>query len=316
MIDETPSAVETLDVGPNGANVTGERFGHLVALHLLRKSRKGNHWLFACDCGGFCKRPIAKVRWAVNTGHPPRCSACALGSTQRRIAIGKRIRYTELFARTGRLWSLMSEERLMRDVAAALDEEGWRSPEETLSTPVMAYSLRDAIAMADAVARRPGQLALAERRAQEKSARDAERAINQQRLREEQEAQREAYRVQYAELQRKREIERAEREAAQARERAIQLAQWKEERRLALEQSLAERALRERPINPENVGSLQIGDHIIYEDTYGRFEALVKSTLQQHVSGCYGYACWFWADRKLAFANAQYIVGKVLPEAP
>lgn len=147
----TPTPLpEPIDLGPQGQDIAGQRFGELTALHPVRKSAAGNRWLFACDCGGLAERPLAAVRHALKRGTNPQCARCLAEQTAG-FWIARnartRTRYAALFAKTGRLWTRTSLERLEREVAEALDQAGWDAPREAVphTLPIAAYGLGDAI---------------------------------------------------------------------------------------------------------------------------------------------------------------------------
>ncbi len=125
-------------------DITGLRVGKLTVLHPgTRKSRFGKYWLCVCDCGEFTERRSCDLRYSKNRGEGPACTACARKRGGRTL---KRSYYARLFLNTGRLWSFMSNERLVRNIERALNNEGWRAPaHEVIRLPVAAYSLLDAI---------------------------------------------------------------------------------------------------------------------------------------------------------------------------
>jgi len=61
--------------------------------------------------------------------------------------------------------------------------------------------------------------------------------------------------------------------------------------------------------NAEDV-SLNIGDKITYYiDDNKQVTAVIKSELQHHISGPYGYECLFDDDGKMYFADEKGIIG-------
>lgn len=55
---------------PNGPiDITGMRFGRLVAKNLVRRTPSGYVWRFSCDCGNTCESPYS----AVNRGRTNSC---------------------------------------------------------------------------------------------------------------------------------------------------------------------------------------------------------------------------------------------------
>lgn len=48
---------------PKAVDITGERFGRLVAVRRVGKDARGNAtWLCKCDCGGECVRAVSELR--------------------------------------------------------------------------------------------------------------------------------------------------------------------------------------------------------------------------------------------------------------
>lgn len=126
-------------------DITGQRFGQLTVLHVgTRKSRLGRWWLCVCDCGKFTERATAYLRYYKKSVS---CETCARARSAAGCSRGmRRWHYTQLFLNTGRLWSVKSNERLARNIARALENEGHQAlPYDEISLPVAGYSLLDAI---------------------------------------------------------------------------------------------------------------------------------------------------------------------------
>jgi hypothetical protein len=133
-------------------DITGQRFGKLTALHIVRKGASGNRWLCLCDCGEFAVRTAGALSYAIKNHRVSQCVECrGRAASQRGTRRLRRSYYARLFAHTGQLWSWKSEERLIRGIAHCLDAEGWRAPPyEEIRLPVAGYSLLDAIEMRSA----------------------------------------------------------------------------------------------------------------------------------------------------------------------
>ena len=53
-------------------DLTGQRFGKLVALEVVRH-KNYNHWLYQCDCGNTCRKCPSDVMKSIKKGRTPSC---------------------------------------------------------------------------------------------------------------------------------------------------------------------------------------------------------------------------------------------------
>jgi hypothetical protein len=57
----------------NARDITGQKFGYLVAIRVVKRSSYGNHWLFECICGNTVERLVTRVKDMVRQGYKPSC---------------------------------------------------------------------------------------------------------------------------------------------------------------------------------------------------------------------------------------------------
>lgn len=88
-------------------DITGERFGRLVAVRDVGTDGNRRLWLFRCDCGAEIIRNTANVRRMMRPGHIANCG-CFVGGTKNK---GRRTNVTHDMSRTRlyRVWASMRE---------------------------------------------------------------------------------------------------------------------------------------------------------------------------------------------------------------
>lgn len=136
-----------------GHDIEGKRFGLLLALRPVARSKAGNRWLFQCDCGRYATRTVGAVNRAVKTGVTPACAVCNLEAQRghftdarsRRVAV-----LVEHFRRFGVLYSVSTIDAIEDDIRRACAERLYvriDEPDPRVGGVLHGYSLADAIDM-------------------------------------------------------------------------------------------------------------------------------------------------------------------------
>jgi hypothetical protein len=155
-----------------GHDIEGERFGQLVAVRIVSRSEAGNVWLFACDCGRFAIRAVARVRVSIKRGCVPCCREChvellrgySLDGVERRRA-RRRALLLARFRETGSLWSDHALDSLTELIRSDCVERLGVAPEERTEAcaTLPAFSIADAMDSARAAIKAEGRRAAADR---------------------------------------------------------------------------------------------------------------------------------------------------------
>lgn len=142
------SAAVALPLG-RGVDISGQRFGLLTALHVVRKSRGHNIWVFVCDCKQVVVRTAASAIGMENRGVLQMCIDCKDGRYGTPTVRAKRrtLARVAVFKATGHLYSPEAEQKLCAQIRRDIAERLWiREPVQPLpfELPIGGYSLADA----------------------------------------------------------------------------------------------------------------------------------------------------------------------------
>lgn len=127
---------------PAALDISGQRFGLLVAREPVSSDDYGVRWLLDCDCGRTAVRYAARLRYSLRTGHESACAQCVEELKRGYFADRRDARgafWANVWSEYGDLWSSDSltalEERIKNDCIAEL---GF-GPEDTIALPIVPF---------------------------------------------------------------------------------------------------------------------------------------------------------------------------------
>jgi hypothetical protein len=97
---------------PVPIDITGQRFGMLIAMHVEGGNRYGRIWRFRCDCGQEVLRALAQVRHSSKNGKVVACKPCGRARTRSKSIMWAR---AAGFERAGVRWP--------RDIGSGVEHE-------------------------------------------------------------------------------------------------------------------------------------------------------------------------------------------------
>ena len=118
-----PVAVHSVPAG--ALDLTGERFGALIALRPLNRTHLGIVWWCSCDCGGRAKRHASRLMRSRRRGEQPCCQVCLeelrRGYWQDRAAMKREVFLARL-ERGETLWTDREVAALEETIMSAIEE--------------------------------------------------------------------------------------------------------------------------------------------------------------------------------------------------
>ena len=140
---------EAIPLPAAAMDITGQRFGLLVAEHPVAVDCYGVSWLFRCDCGRYAVRRTAYVRSAVRRKQEPQCAECLSelrsGLRTERAEYGRSV-FAEMFSKYGVLYGSAFDRRVETEISAEIAKKLTVSePQETVSPAAVSVTSRSIV---------------------------------------------------------------------------------------------------------------------------------------------------------------------------
>lgn len=131
---------DTLDgESHRGQDLKNQRFGELVVVRAVDRSRKGILWLCRCDCGRVALRSTSALRRSVKLGHTPTCLRC-FSELRRGLFLQRTVDragfWLKAWLETGSLYSADWSDREKDRIVDEVVEGGLPRPEEIPTLPL------------------------------------------------------------------------------------------------------------------------------------------------------------------------------------
>lgn len=124
--------VGVASIGKKGIDLTGCKFGDLVAECPIGKSRQGYVWLLRCECGHAVYRHAGRIRYQIAQGMHPSCPECTRALHRMKAEDRedtRREKYRYQWAKYKTLYTHRYTDWLCDQVAEKLEENGHRGPD-------------------------------------------------------------------------------------------------------------------------------------------------------------------------------------------